>query len=243
MKKQGCTAIVLAAGQGRRMGTKIQKQYLELEGKPVLYYSLHVFEKSKVVDDVILVVGKGQESYCYSEIIEKYHLKKIKAVIPGGKERYESVYLALKYIAEQKNVAGAGTSGIVFIHDGARPFVDEGMILRAYHTVQEFDACVVGMPVKDTIKVVDEENFAKETPDRRTLWSVQTPQVFRTTLVQNAYFKLMEQPEIQVTDDAMVVEQILNHPVKLVEGAYENIKITTPEDIFVAEAFLRKDSK
>lgn len=241
MKKQGCTAIVLAAGQGRRMGTKIQKQYLELEGKPVLYYSLHVFEKSKVVDDVILVVGKGQESYCYSEIIEKYHLKKIKAVIPGGKERYESVYLALKYIAEQKNVAG--TNGIVFIHDGARPFVDEEMILRAYHTVQEFDACVVGMPVKDTIKVVDEENFAKETPDRRTLWSVQTPQVFRTSVVQNAYFKLMEQSEIQVTDDAMVVEQILNRPVKLVEGAYENIKITTPEDIFVAESFLKKESK
>lgn len=243
MKKKGCTAIVLAAGQGRRMGTKIQKQYLELDGKPVLYYSLHVFEQSETIDDIILVVGEGQESYCRSEIIEKYHLTKVKAVIPGGKERYASVYFALKYMNEQKNVAGAAAEGIVFIHDGARPFVDEAMIQRAYCEASEQGACVVGMPVKDTIKIVDGENFAKDTPDRRTLWMIQTPQVFKTSLAQKAYFKLMERKEIRVTDDAMVVEQMLAHPVKLVEGSYENIKITTPEDIDIAECFVKKRKK
>lgn len=243
MKKKGCTAIVLAAGQGRRMGTKIQKQYLELDGKPVLYYSLHVFEQSETIDDIILVVGEGQESYCRSEIIEKYHLTKVKAVIPGGKERYVSVYFALKYMNEQKNVAGAAAEGIVFIHDGARPFVDEAMIQRAYCEASEQGACVVGMPVKDTIKIVDGENFAKDTPDRRTLWMIQTPQVFKTSLAQKAYFKLMERKEIRVTDDAMVVEQMLAHPVKLVEGSYENIKITTPEDIDIAECFVKKRKK
>lgn len=243
MEKKGCTGIVLAAGQGRRMGTKVQKQYLELDGKPVLYYALHAFERSKYIDDIILVVGQGQESFCRSEIIEKYHLTKVTVVIPGGKERYESVYQALKYMEEQKSVAGASTEGIVFIHDGARPFVDEEMIRRAYCAAKEQGACVVGMPVKDTIKVVDEKNFAKATPDRRTLWLIQTPQVFRTSLIQKAYFKLMEQPQIQVTDDAMVVEQMLSHPVKLVEGSYENIKITTPEDLFVAESFVKKRKK
>ena len=117
------------------------------------------------------------------------------------------------------------------------------MIQRAYSEVNVQGACVVGMPVKDTIKVVDEKNFAKDTPDRRTLWMIQTPQVFKTSLVQKAYFKLMKQEEIQVTDDAMVVEQMLAHPVKLVEGAYENIKITTPEDIGVAECFVEKRKK
>ena len=243
MEKKGCTAIVLAAGQGRRMGTKIQKQYLELDGKPVLYYSLHVFEQSETIDDIILVVGEGQESYCRSEIIEKYHLTKVKAVIPGGKERYASVYFALKYMNEQKNVAGAAAEGIVFIHDGARPFVDEAMIQRAYYEASEQGACVVGMPVKDTIKIVDWENFSKDTPDRRTIWMIQTPQVFKTSLAQKAYFKLMERKEIRVTDDAMVVEQMLAHPVKIVEGSYENIKITTPEDINIAECFVKKRKK
>lgn len=243
MEKQGCTAIVLAAGQGRRMGTKVQKQYLELGGKPVLYYSLQAFEESDVIDDVILVVGKGQESYCRTEIIEKYGLKKVNAIIPGGAERYESVYSALKYMKEQMEATGGETSEFVFIHDGARPFVENEMILRAYHAVRKYSAAVVGMPVKDTIKVVDQDNYAKATPERSTLWLVQTPQVFLTELVQKAYFALMEQPEIRVTDDAMVMEQMLQHPVKLVEGSYENIKITTPEDICVAEAFLRKKNK
>lgn len=228
-----CTAIVLAAGQGSRMGTKVQKQYLEIQGKPVLYYSLEAFETSEIINEVILVVGAGQEEYCKQEIVEKYQFHKVSKIIPGGKERYESVYLGLAALQE---------NGVdyVFIHDGARPFVDEEMLSRAYNAVKDCKACVVGMPSKDTIKVVDTNNVVVETPDRKYLWQVQTPQVFDYALIKDAYFELMKRDEIRVTDDAMVLELIKGMPVKLVEGSYENIKITTPEDLYVAEAFLKK---
>ena len=230
MQKEKCTAIVLAAGQGKRMGTKVQKQYLELGGKPVLYYSLRAFEESPLIDEVILVVGDDQEAYCREEIVEKYHFEKISAIVQGGAERYHSVWNGLQKVEE----------GFVFIHDGARPFVNEEIICRAYEEVRACAACVVGMPVKDTIKVSDEDGFVKDTPDRRTLWMIQTPQVFQTALVKEAYQKLMDQKEIQVTDDAMVVEQMLGCRVKLVLGSYENIKITTPEDLEIATTFLAK---
>lgn len=238
-KEKRCTAVVLAAGQGSRMGTKIQKQYLEIEGKPVLYYSLAVFEASELIDDVILVVGQGQIEYCQKEIVEKYQFDKVDMIITGGKERYESVYLALRAM-EEGRLKAANSDGYIFIHDGARPFVDEEMLGRAYDTVVKERACVVGMPSKDTIKIIDEQGFARETPDRRYLWQVQTPQVFETPLIKEAYFKLMREPAIQVTDDAMVVEQMAGIPVKLVEGSYENIKITTLEDLPVAEVFVRR---
>ena len=128
----------------------------------------------------------------------------------------------------------------VFIHDGARPFVDNDMLTRAYHEVIKTNACVVGMPSKDTIKVVNESGIVVETPDRKYLWQVQTPQVFAYELIKDAYVEFMENETINVTDDAMVLETVKGIPVKLVEGSYENIKITTPEDLFVAEAFLKK---
>lgn len=227
-----CIAIVLAAGQGSRMGTKIQKQYLEIEGKPVLYYSLEVFQHSDIIDSIILVVGEGQEDYCRSGIVERFGFTKVDTVTVGGRERYESVYKALRVMEDN--------DGYVFIHDGARPFVDEQILGRAYEAVKQYNACVVGMPSKDTIKVVDGEVFAKETPDRSSLWIIQTPQVFEISLIKEAYFKLMREHYMQVTDDAMVVEQMLHAPVKLVEGSYENIKITTPEDLPVAELFIRR---
>ena len=228
MQKAKCTAIVLAAGQGKRMGTKVQKQYLEILGKPVLFYSLDVFQKSDIIDEIILVVGEHQEDYCQREIVEKFHINKVSKIVTGGAERFHSVWNGLQEVEE---------GGYVFIHDGARPFVTEEILLRAYETVQREKACVVGMPVKDTIKIADDEGFAKETPNRSHVWMVQTPQVFETFLVKGAYSLLMEQEIIQVTDDAMVVETMLQRKVKLVEGSYENIKITTPEDLKVAEIF------
>ncbi len=227
MTKGKCTAIVLAGGQGKRMGTAVQKQYLELCGKPVLFYALHTFEQSEVIDDIVLVVGESQENYCKQEIIEKYEFAKVKKIVVGGAERYHSVWNGLKEVAD----------GYVFIHDGARPFVTEDMIARAYAEVQKHGACVVGMPVKDTIKIADEECFSKETPNRKDVWMIQTPQVFETDLVKRAYELLMQQEETTVTDDAMVVETMLGKKVKFVLGSYENIKITTPEDLKVAEAF------
>ncbi|MEG2304508.1 MAG: 2-C-methyl-D-erythritol 4-phosphate cytidylyltransferase [Lachnospiraceae bacterium] len=234
MNKEQCTAIVLAAGQGKRMGTDIQKQYLHIEGNPILYYSLQVFQQSPIIDRIILVVGRGQKSYCEKEIVNNYKLDKVKSIVIGGAERYQSVWNGLQKTPRD---------GYVFIHDGARPFVDEPMIERVYQMVQECDACVVGMPVKDTIKIVDAGGYANETPDRDYVWMVQTPQVFKSELIQDAYAKLMKKSGVKVTDDAMVVEEMLGKSVKLVEGSYQNIKITTPEDLGVAELFLNKKHK
>ena len=234
MQKAKCTAIVLAAGQGKRMGTKVQKQYLEILGKPILFYSLDVFQKTDIIDEIILVVGEHQEDYCQREIVEKFHINKVSKIVTGGVERFHSVWNGLQEVAED---------GYVFIHDGARPFVTEEILLHAYEAVQREKACVVGMPVKDTIKIADDEGFAKETPNRSHVWMVQTPQVFENNLVKKAYEMLLSQKQINVTDDAMVVEQMLNHKVKLVSGSYENIKITTPEDLAIAQVFVEKNGR
>lgn len=234
MKKHHCTAIVLAAGKGRRMGTDVEKQYLEVAGKPVLYYSLKVFQDSSVIDDILLIVGKEQEEYCRSQIVRKYGITKVRQILPGGAERYHSVWNGLQEIDE---------NGFVFIHDGARPFVDEEMIARAYDTVTEHNACVVGMPIKDTIKMADDNEFVTGTPDRRCVWQIQTPQVFAAHLVKGAYSMLMRESYISVTDDAMVVEQMLGYPIKLVRGSYENIKITTPEDLEIAKIFVERKKR
>ncbi len=229
MQKPKCTAIILAGGQGKRMGTKVQKQYLEICGKPVLYYSLQAFQTSDIIDDMILVVGEGQEDYCRKEIVEKYRFTKISKIVVGGAERYHSVWNGLCEVA----------SGYVFIHDGARPFVTEEILARAYEEVQRHRACVVGMPVKDTIKIADEECFSKETPNRKDVWMIQTPQVFECELIHEAYRLLMQQEQITATDDAMAVETMLKKKVKFVLGSYENIKITTPEDLQIAEIFAK----
>lgn len=234
--KKKCTAVVLSAGQGKRMGTSVQKQYIKLDGKPVLYYCLKAFQDSEIIDDIILVVGSGQESYVCEEIVGKYHITKVKAVVTGGKERYDSVWQGLKAIAAEKNP----DRGYVFIHDGARPFVDEHILLRGYDTVEKYHACAAGMPSKDTVKLVDEDNFAAHTPERKYVWAVQTPQIFDISLILEAYSQLIREEYINVTDDAMVVEKILDIPVRLFEGSYENIKITTPEDLDIANVLLMR---
>lgn len=228
--KEYCTAIVLAAGRGKRMGTKVHKQYLLLSGRPVLYYSLRTFQDSELIDEIILVTGAGEEEYCRREIVEKYGITKVRKIVAGGEERYHSVQNAL-----QK----ADGEGYIFIHDGARPFVNAETIRRVYEAVKLHKACVVGMPVKDTIKIADEEGYVADTPDRSRLWLIQTPQVFEGKLVKEAYNMLMQKSHTNVTDDAMVVEQMLGYPVKLVKGSYENIKITTPEDLEIGEVFCR----
>lgn len=225
------TAIVLAAGKGSRMQSAVPKQYLELCGKPVLYYSLAVFEES-FVDEIILVTGKDDISYCKEQIVDRYGFQKVTRIIAGGAERYLSVYQGL--------LAAEGAD-YVYIHDGARPFVDAAILSDAKECVEQYQACVAGMPVKDTIKIVDTEEFAKETPERKYVWQVQTPQVFSYALVREAYDKLMEdQDAYSVTDDAMVVETMLNYPVRLFRASYKNIKITTPEDLQIAELFVQK---
>ena len=232
-KKEVFAAVVLAAGRGKRMESSVHKQYLLLHEKPVLYYALKAFEESPV-QEIVLVVGKGEIEYCQKEIVEKYGFQKISHIIEGGAERYHSVYCGLKAIK------GAD---YVLIHDGARPFITEEILERGMFGVQETGACVVGMPSKDTVKVADEADFVSETPDRKRVWTVQTPQIFSYDLIKKAHESIRKKDMTAITDDAMVVEQESGVQVRLVEGSYQNIKITTPEDLDVAEVFLKKIEK
>ena len=227
-----CTAIILAAGQGKRMKTKVQKQFLMLQGKPLLYYSLACFQKSDEIQEIVVVTGKESIDYCRNEIIEKYGFTKVKSIAEGGKERYDSVYAGLE--------ACSADTDYVFIHDGARPFVTEDIIKRTKKGAVTYQACIAGMPSKDTVKIIDENNMVSATPERSRVWSVQTPQVFLYSLIKEAHDTARSVSMQGITDDAMVVEQYKNTPVRIVEGAYENIKITTPEDILVAEKILEK---
>lgn len=227
------SAIVLAAGQGKRMQTRVQKQFLTVNGYPVLYYCLKAFQES-FVDDIVLVTGEADIPYCRSEIVERYGFSKVRKVIPGGKERYHSVYEGLK---------ACESADYVLIHDGARPMVTEEIMARTLRAARQFQGAAAAMPVKDTIKVADYQGFVEDTPNRSSLWMMQTPQTFSCPVILEAYKKLIEQEKsghtVVVTDDAMVLECISGAKVKLVEGSYENIKITTPSDLKIAEIFLK----
>lgn len=243
MEKKFCTAVVLAAGQGKRMGTQTPKQYLEIAGKPLLYYTLLAFEKSPLIDAIVLVVGDSyQIDFCKKEIVDAYQFQKVDIITVGGKERYDSVLCALRAI--EKEMCKEAKEGYVFIHDGARPVVTQAILERCLEAAQTHEACVAAMPVKDTIKIADEEGFAESTPRRDLLWTVQTPQTFSFSLIYKAYEQMSGQMDrlaaegIKITDDAMVVETFTDRKVKLVEGSYENIKVTTIEDLILAEAFL-----
>lgn len=229
MEKQKYAAIVLAAGSGKRMNSKVHKQYLIIQDRPVLYYSLKAFEDS-AVDEIVLVVGKGEEKFCRKEIVDKYGISKVKAIVEGGKERYHSVFEGLKQTSD---------ADYVLIHDGARPFVNQDIIRRCMQEVQKYQACVVGMPVKDTIKIADEEGYAKQTPDRKNVWMIQTPQTFSYALIYEAYEEMLKTEDTAITDDDMVLERIKGKKSKLIEGSYRNIKITTPEDLLIANVYLQ----
>ena len=223
------SAIVLAAGSGSRMNQKKEKQFLLLDGKPVLYYSLKTFEAS-IVDEIILVTKEKDIDYCREEIVEKYGFTKVKRIVSGGKERYDSVQKGMRAADKRNN--------IIMIHDAARPFVTNRMILDSISAARRYKACTVAVPVKDTIKVVDEYEFGVETPDRSTLYIIQTPQTFDRKLLREAYDRLRISGDKDITDDTMIVERYLDQRVNMVEGSYKNIKITTPEDMPVAEALL-----
>ena len=228
-------AVVLAAGSGTRMGSKTKKQYMSIAGRPVIYYSLKTFQDS-FIDEIVLVVSPGDTRFCQKEIVEKYGFDKVRHIVEGGKERYHSVAAGLNSVSD---------FDYVFIHDGARPMVTAEILDRSLVCVRRYGACVAGVRVKDTIKIADREGKISATPNRNFMWAVQTPQVFAYPLIKEAYTLLLSREEeilasgVAVTDDAMVVETLTGRPVKLVEGSYKNIKITTPEDIQIAEIFLK----
>lgn len=227
MQKEKVSAIVLAGGSGKRMGTTCKKQYLCLGERPLLYYSLKTFQESSI-DEMILVTNELE--YCRKEIVQKYNLDKVKKIVPGGRERYHSVYEGL--------LAAEGCS-YVLIHDGARPFVTQEMIENSIDMVKIHLACVVGVPAKDTMKLADNQKFAEMTLEREKVWQIQTPQTFSYPLIRKAYQKVLAENPKGITDDAMVVEYGSDTKVKLLMGSYGNIKITTPEDLVIAEALYK----
>lgn len=223
------TAIVLAAGKGSCMNSKVHKQFLELGGFPLIYYALQVFERSRV-DEIILVTGEAGLEYCRSQIVEKYQFQKVSRIVPGGSERYLSVYQGLCAVED---------TDIVLIHDGARPFVTEQIIERTIQAAVTYGSGIAAVPAKDTVKLVDQEQFSVETPPREHVWLMQTPQAFPYQNIRKAYEMVVSQQIQNVTDDAMVMETALHQPAKIVEGSYRNMKVTTPEDLEIAEVFVK----
>lgn len=228
-------AIVLAGGSGKRMKSNVKKQYIELEGRPLIYYTLKAFEHNDTVDGIIVVTSKEDIEYMNVEIIKKYEITKIKGIVEGGKERYNSVYNALCFIENKYNQCD-----YVAIHDGARPFINGKIIEESFVSVKEHMAVVSAVRVKDTIKKSDCNNCVEKTIPRDNLWQIQTPQTFNFEMLKKAYDKMFEKgDEVGVTDDAMVWEMTyLNKKIYISEGNYFNIKVTTPEDLVYARAIL-----
>lgn len=222
------TAIVLAAGSGKRMEQDIPKQYMNIGGVPLMVHCLRAFQESKVTQ-IVLVVAPGDVEKCRTEIVERYNISKCVAIVEGGEERYNSVYAGLQAIND----------GYVLIHDCARAFVPIDVIHRCMSAVTLYESCVVGMPSKDTVKITDSHRLVLDTPDRSNVWIVQTPQCFEYNLIREAYDKIIDDADTTITDDAMVVEKATNHEVHMIEGSYLNIKVTTPEDAAFGEAILK----
>lgn len=223
--------IVLAAGQGKRMNTRISKQFLVLKDKPLLYYSLKAFNESSV-EEIILVVKDDAIDYCREHIVEAYKLNKVTKIVAGGDERYDSVNKALSSI---------DNADYVLIHDGARPFITKEQIEEVINQVVTHKACILATPVKDSIKIVDNDGYIVSAPERHMLWAAQTPQAFEFQGIKVAYSRFYgdsNRSNQKITDDAMVYETYLNKQVKIIEGSYQNIKITTAEDLTIAELFL-----
>lgn len=220
------SAIIVAAGQGKRMGSTESKQYLHIHDKPILVHTLERFEQVELITEIILVVGAADTLRC-EQWKNQYHLSKVKTIVAGGKERQHSVHIGLQY----------ATNEYVMVHDGVRPFVSLEAIKRCTEKAELEGAAVLAVPVKDTIKQVDESGTIIATPDRKSLWAIQTPQAFRRDWLQEAHERAAQDNYIG-TDDAMIVEWI-GKRVVVAQGEYTNIKITTPEDLPWAEHLLR----
>jgi len=221
------SAIVLAGGRGKRMGAIQSKQYINLNGKPILYYTLKQFIKNKFIDKIILVIPKDEQEYCKREVLEKYQLE-VEKMVFGGNERQDSVYNALTELEG---------SDIVLIHDGARPFVSQKIIEDAIKYAKVHKAAAPGVMPKDTIKIKGEDNFSISTLDRNRAVAIQTPQAFDFNLIYECHKKIKES-KISVTDDTMVAE-LFGNKVYIYEGEYTNIKITTSEDLILAEYLVK----
>lgn len=226
------TVLIPAAGTGRRMGGSVSKQYLELANKPILAHTLTLFENHPLIENIYLIVPPDDISYCQKQIVDRYGFSKVCRIVAGGAERQDSVRNGLAALAED---GFSQSQRPILIHDGARPLFDCKRLSPLIEIVSETGACTIGVPVKDTIKDV-ENNQITGSPDRNRLWQAQTPQGFQYHLIREA-FDRADEDGIIATDDASLLER-LGHPVQMLEGDYRNIKVTTPEDILIAVALL-----
>jgi len=227
--------ILLSAGKGTRMGTEIPKQYMDLLGKPVIYYSLKTMQES-FFDEIIMVVAKDDIDFVKKEIVDKYSFNKVSKIVAGGKERSDSVYLGLKEIENPSDV-------YVYIHDGARPMLTREHVLNLKEDVECFGTAVLGVTSKDTVKLIDENGFVRLTPQRDYVVNVQTPQAFMASDIIKAYESFLKDEGAFVTDDASVMEVYGKLPVHITKGSYTNIKLTTPEDFLLAERLIKELEK
>lgn len=207
-----------------------KKPYLELLDRPILTHTIGVFDRSAVVDTIFVIVGETDFDACQSVVMEPYNFQKVAGLVPGGETRQDSVFNGLKVLPEDTD--------FVVVHDGVRPFLTDEMIVTCLEAAANWGAAVIAVPVKDTIKITDRDGFVADTPDRSQLWAIQTPQIFRRDLLLEAH-RHARRKQIQLTDDAALVEQ-LGLKVKCVRGSYDNLKITTPEDLIAAEVLMRK---
>lgn len=226
------SVIIVAAGMGSRMNAGINKQFLTLRDEPILTHTLRVFDKHQGIDEIILVLREDEISYVTEFIIKANRMVKISHIVTGGEERTDSVENGLKKIEHD---------GIVLIHDGARPFVTEEEISSVIDAVEVKGAAVLGTPATNTMKLVDSKGMVTRTLDRNAIWNVLTPQAFRVSLIKKG-FEMKADVLETVWDDAMLVE-LLGEQVSVIHGSYENIKITTPTDMIIAESILNKRYK
>ncbi|MBQ7900558.1 MAG: 2-C-methyl-D-erythritol 4-phosphate cytidylyltransferase [Clostridia bacterium] len=220
-------AVIVAAGSGSRMGAQIPKQFLNVMNKPVLAYTIEKFQGNKYIDEIVIVTKEEYISFC-KNLVMSCGFSKVSAVVTGGDTRQQSVMRGISQLSDDTDS--------VFIHDGARPMITDEVITKCAHAIKENNACAVGVPMKDTIKYSDNGSFIDKTVDRSHLWQIQTPQCFKKELIVRCH-RMAAEEGFEATDDCMLLEHY-GERVALVEGDYENIKITSPQDIYVMEGLL-----
>jgi len=231
MTGQKSFALIPAAGMGKRMGATINKQYLQLDGMPIVARTIAVFENSPLIDGIMLVIPEEEIPYCREHVVNAYCFTKIIAIVAGGKERQNSVMNGLKALEQH-----ASANDVILIHDGVRPFITPQIIEESIKIAGTGEGALLAVPVKDTIKRAF-NGLVTDTPDRESLWQAQTPQSFQFSSIYQAHNKAQEDAFIG-TDDASLLER-LGGTVRILRGDYCNIKITTPEDLVLAEVFLK----
>ena len=228
MNSKICT-LIPAAGEGNRLKSAVKKPYVALAQKPILTHTIQRFEQNTAVDEIFVLVNEADFEMCRATVLAPYAFQKVQPLVAGGATRQQSVHNGVRALPADTD--------FVIVHDGVRPFVTDETIFACLDAAAEWGAAVAAVPVKETIKMANAEDFIVETPPRERLWTVQTPQVFRKSLLEKAH-QIAEKKQLTATDDAALVEH-LGHPVKLVNGSYANVKITTPEDLRIANVFLQ----